>query len=106
MAKPVLYYALARSRYGYGFRVLAVTLEKGGQVYGREIDTSAATHVSARDVLHRFPEGTPDFVAGGASARAEAARKLLQPTVNAARAALAKAEAQLNAAVLAAAKAI
>lgn len=72
MAKPIQYYVLAK-RFGYarrGFTVLGVTSEKGGQVYGRTEDDEV-THVSARDVIHRFPAGTSLEFAKDATKRAD-----------------------------------
>lgn len=73
MAKPILYYVLARGffwRTGRGFRVIGVTSEKGGQVYGRD-ERDHVTHVSAGDVLHRFPAGTSLEFAAAAGDRAD-----------------------------------
>lgn len=74
MAKPITHYVLVRqgySRYRGGFTVLGVTSEKGGQVYGRD-ERDHVTHVSARDVLHRFPDGTMREFAAAAGERATA----------------------------------
>lgn len=71
MAKPILYYVLARGSYGRrGFTALGVTSEKGGQVYGRD-ENDYATHISVRDVVHRFPEGTSLDFARDATKRAD-----------------------------------
>lgn len=82
MAKPVLFYALVpgyNSR-GHGFRLIGVTSEKGGQLYGRD-EQDCVTHISARAVLHRFlPEETLTFCKA-AYDRADATRKRLVPGV-------------------------
>lgn len=71
MAKPIQYYVLVRHGFGRrSFSVLGVTSEKGRQVYGRD-EHDAATHVSVRDVIHRFPEGTALEFARDASKRAD-----------------------------------
>lgn len=74
MAKPILYYVLVRGyhyRTGRGFKVLGVTSEKGRQVYGRDPDTDAATHVAAHDVIHRFPADAKLDFAEAATQRAD-----------------------------------
>lgn len=70
MAKPILFWALARSLYGGGFRIIGVTSEKGRQVYGRD-SADAVTHVAEHDVVHRFPPGTPEDFAKAARQRAD-----------------------------------
>ena len=51
--KPISYYGVIRV--WHGFDVLAVTTERGRQVYGRRADESS-THVAARDVLVKLPD--------------------------------------------------
>lgn len=72
MTKEIQYYVLAKGGLyaRRGFRVIGVTSEKGRQVYGRTED-DAATHVSASDVIHRFPAGTSLEFAKGAGKRAD-----------------------------------
>lgn len=71
MAKPILFYALIRhGLYRRGFNVLSVTSEKGGQIYGRD-EREGTTHVSERDVIYRFPEGTTFEFAKAATDRAD-----------------------------------
>lgn len=82
-AKPVLFWALVRGQYGDHFRVIGVTSEQRRQVYGRD-GADAPTHVSARDVLHRFPEGTTEDYAKAASMRAQRAKEKYAGTVKAA----------------------
>jgi hypothetical protein len=56
--KKPIYYAIVggynRMNPSVGQRVMAVTLEKGRQVYGRWADDEANTHCSDRDVRARF----------------------------------------------------
>lgn len=92
MSKPILYYVLVRHPYGRrGFTVLGVTSEKGRQVYGRTED-DAATHVSERDVIHRFPEGTTLEFAAAASTRADQEYKRHEVGISQARAELSRLE--------------
>lgn len=70
MVKPILYYALVRAyRHTVGFEVLGVTSEAHRQVYGRGED-GGLTHVPARNILHRFPEGATEAFAKDAAKRA------------------------------------
>lgn len=93
MAKPILYYVLARGGLyaRRGFRVIGVTSEKGRQVYGRD-EHDAATRVSASDVIHRFPEGTMLEFAKAATERADAEYKRHEVAVRMAREELSRVE--------------
>lgn len=84
MAKAVLFYAMVHGYHphGHGFRLLAVTSEKGRQVYGREVDTYMVTHRSDRDVLHRWAPGTSLEYVQGAFDRAARMKEKLQETVD------------------------
>lgn len=101
--KPTLYYCLVRGGYGQGFKVLAVTSEKGRQVYGRDED-DASTHVASRDVIHRFPEGTTLDFARAASDRAMAEADHHKLGIRMASEELSRLQDVKDAAVLAAAK--
>lgn len=103
MAKPILYWALARGLYGERFRIIGVTSEKGRQVYGRD-DADAVTHVSDRDVLYRFPEGTTEAYAKQASVRAQRARESTDAMVRGAHRTYLDASQNQQNAILAAAK--
>jgi len=103
MSKPILYYALNRAGWGRAFDVLAVTSEKGRQVYGRRLDDSV-THVSERDIIHRFPEGMGAEFARAATERADAEAKRHATGIRMARDEVTRLEAARDAAVLAAAK--
>lgn len=93
MSKPILYYVLARGGLyaRRGFRVLGVTSEKGRQVYGRD-EHEAATHVSASDVIHRFPPGTSLDFAKAAGDRADVEYKRHEVGISMARAELSRLE--------------
>ena len=94
MVKPIQYYVLVRggfTRYRAGFTALGVTSEKGGQVYGRD-EHDRVTHVSSRDVIHRFPEGTSLDFAKAASDRADAEYKRHEVAVRMAREELSRVE--------------
>lgn len=73
-SKPILYYCLVRSYSGMGFRVIGVTSEQRGQIYGRD-ERDYTTHVAEYSVLHRFPPGTTEEFAKGARIRAERAQE-------------------------------
>lgn len=103
MAKPILFYCLLRGGYGRGFKVLGVTTEKHRIVYGRDED-DGLTSASVRDVLHRFPEGTPLEFAKDAGKRADAEAERHKVGLQIARAELSWLEDRKAAAVLAAAK--
>jgi hypothetical protein len=105
MPKPIQFYALVRGRYHHsrGFSLIGVTSEKGRQVYGRD-EFDAATHVSDRDVIHRFsPEATLEFCKA-APVRADLESKLHSVGISQARAELSRLEDNQRQAVLAAAK--
>lgn len=106
MAKPVLYYALTRKwnyATGRSWSVLAVTSEKGRQVYGRD-EHDAATHCRAGDVLYRFPPGTPLEFAKAAGDRATREEARHAEGIEAARRKLADLQRDRDLAVLDAAK--
>jgi len=102
MAKQPIFWALVSgwSPGGTGFRILAVTSVRGGQVYGRN-ENDGATHVREADVLHRFDSAAE---AAGAQHRAIVERTRLKPAVDAARDAYTRLDRAMAAAVLAAAK--
>lgn len=86
MAKPILYYALAKAfSYSSGFDVIGVTSEAHRQVYGRSLVNDAVTHVRAADVIYRFPEGTTAEFALSARARADGERGRHQAEIERAR---------------------
>lgn len=69
--KPALYYAMITAwDAGLGFKVIAVTSEKGRQVYGRDL-AGNSTNRQTDDVIYRFPT---EEAARGAPERARAAR--------------------------------
>lgn len=104
MAKPFLFFVLYRSGWARnGIYGMGVTSEKGGQIYGRHIGSETVTHVSVRDVIHRFPPGTPEVHVAGAAHRAAAARSAAEPAIQEARDALLTAERAAQRAVLQAA---
>jgi hypothetical protein len=100
--KPAIFYALVTgwSRHGNGFQVIAVTSEKGGQIYGRD-ENEYVTHRSARDMLHRFDD---EASAKGAHERAAAAKAKLQPAVSEAHRMYQRLDKEMGASILAAAK--
>ena len=107
MAKPIQYYVLVRGyhyRTGRGFKVLGVTSEKGRQVYGRDPDTDAATHVAAHDVIHRFPADAKLEFAKAATQRADEEYARHQIGIEQARAELSRLEDLRNQRTLMAAK--
>lgn len=103
MPRPILFWALVRGHYGDSFRVIGVTSELRRQVYGRD-QADAPTHVSARDVIYRFPPEVKEAFAKEASKRAQRAREKYAGAVKAAQGAYINAQRIQAAAILAAAK--
>lgn len=98
--KPAISYAVCRKQWGRRFRVIAVTSEKGGQVYGRDEDGSV-THIRARDVLCWFDD---EPTAKAANERADKKAAELRPGVEAAHAEYNRLVSERDKAILAAAK--
>lgn len=105
MAKPILFYALAKALYRDGFRVIGVTSEKGRQVYGRD-EADAVTHVAEFDVIHRFPPGTSEAYAKASRDRAARVKERMHGGVAHAENLARQARRDIDAAILQAAKGV
>lgn len=105
MAKPILFYILARGGWGhgYGFRVIGVTSEKGRQTYGRD-ESDSPTHVGRFDVIYRFPDGTTEEFAKAARNRAEKVKERMKGGVANAEDEARRRRQEMDAAILRAAK--
>jgi len=86
MAKEFIGYGLVSgwSGAGVGFRAIGITSVARRQVYGRFMDDDGITHVSERDLIYRFPEGTSAEQASEAASRYKASYDRLTPAVEAA----------------------